>query len=56
MSVIESVKSAIGLESEAPSYDCVECGATFERSTDPDSHWFSCPECGTKEPLGGDAE
>lgn len=55
MSVIQTVKSAIGMDSDRPTYECVECGTTFESATDPDSHWFNCPECGSEEPLG-DAE
>jgi rubrerythrin len=27
---------------------CKECGNEFEHS-DPDSYWFSCPECGNDE-------
>lgn len=54
MSVLESVKSAIGLSNDRPTYECVDCGNTFESATDPDSHWFKCPECDSKDPLGDD--
>ncbi|MCU4802206.1 hypothetical protein OB920_17660 [Halobacteria archaeon HArc-gm2] len=56
MSVIQTVKSAVGLESDQSNYECVECGTTFEKGMDPDSYWFKCPECETREPLGGDHE
>ena len=52
MSVLESVKSAIGLEENTtPRYRCLECGTEFESASEPDSHWFRCPECDA-----GDAE
>lgn len=54
MSVIDTVKSAVGLDSSAPTYECVDCGSTFERKGDPDSYWFKCTECGSEEPLGGE--
>ena len=54
MSVIQTVKSAVGLDSSGPTYECVDCGTSFEKSADPDSYWFKCPDCGSEEPLGGD--
>lgn len=55
MSVIQTVKSALGIEPDRPTYECVDCGETFESATEPGSHWFRCPECGSKDPIDGDA-
>lgn len=54
MSVIESIKSMVGIEEDHPTYECVECGNTFESVSGPGSHWFHCPECGSEDPLGND--
>lgn len=56
MSVLQTVKSAVGIDSDEATYECVECGADFERGSEPDSYWFKCPECGCEEPLDGDRE
>jgi Zn finger protein HypA/HybF involved in hydrogenase expression len=56
MSIIQTVKSTIGLGADRPSYECVDCGNSFETSTEPGSHWFSCPECGSDAPLEADAD
>lgn len=49
MSVLETVKEAIGVADERPTYNCPDCGETFQSEADPDSYWCSCPECGTKD-------
>lgn len=54
MSIVQSVKEAVGLDSDHPTYECVDCGASFEGQADPGSYWFKCPECGSEEPLGGE--
>lgn len=54
MSVIESVKSALGLAADRPTYECVDCGSTFESGTEPGTHWFRCRNCGSEAPLGDD--
>ncbi len=56
MSVLETVKSAIGIEEEdqASTYECVECGSTFETDRDPSSYWFKCPECDAGSPVEED--
>lgn len=56
MSIIQSVKSAVGFDSDRETYECVDCGTTFESATDPDSHWFKCVNCDSKNPLGSDDE
>jgi Zn finger protein HypA/HybF involved in hydrogenase expression len=45
MSVLQSLKEAVGLAESRPEYRCTECGTTFYSASDPDSHWFQCPEC-----------
>lgn len=54
VSIVQSIKSVVGMESAQPTCDCVDCGASFERTSDPDSDWFQCPECGSEDPLGDD--
>jgi DNA-directed RNA polymerase subunit RPC12/RpoP len=49
MSVLESLKSAVGMHETAHAYECRECGHTFESNQDPDSYWLSCTECGSEE-------
>ncbi|MFB6139485.1 MAG: hypothetical protein ABEJ26_03515 [Halosimplex sp.] len=52
MSVIQTVKSAIGIEGdETSTYECSECGSTFETERDPTSYWFSCPDCDADGPV-----
>ncbi|MUW14814.1 zinc ribbon domain-containing protein [Halorubrum sp. CBA1125] len=48
MSVLQTVKEAVGLDNHDPAFRCEECGNEFEYS-DPDSYWFSCPECGNDD-------
>jgi Zn finger protein HypA/HybF involved in hydrogenase expression len=45
MSVLKTVKAAVGLDSDDPDFRCEQCGNEFAHSSDPDSYWFSCPEC-----------
>lgn len=45
MSVIQSLKAAVGLTRELPTYRCTNCENTFESPADPDSHWLRCVEC-----------
>lgn len=45
MSVLDSVKSAIGVGDEQPRYRCQDCGQEFASEADTDSYWFGCPEC-----------
>ncbi|MFC6614865.1 zinc ribbon domain-containing protein [Halopenitus salinus] len=45
MSVIDTVKEAIGVEDDTPSYRCEDCGTEFDSEADLDSYWFGCPEC-----------
>lgn len=45
MSVLESIKEAVGLEEQSPKYECQDCGHTFRTDADVDSLWYSCPEC-----------
>lgn len=52
MSIVDTVKSAVGLGSDHPTYECVDCGNTFEGQAEPGSYWFECPECGSEDPLG----
>jgi len=49
MSVIESLKEAIGIKEAKPTYRCNECGTEFQSATEADSHWFSCPECDSSD-------
>ncbi|MFB6192538.1 MAG: zinc ribbon domain-containing protein [Haloarculaceae archaeon] len=53
MSVLDSIKSALGLGVDTTEYECVDCGATFESASQPDGPWFECPECGSEDPLAG---
>jgi len=45
MSVLDTVKSTIGIGSSKPRYRCEDCGQEFESTADQDSYWFGCPEC-----------
>jgi rRNA maturation endonuclease Nob1 len=50
MSVLETVKSAIGIDDDTrPTYHCQACGSEFQTTSEPDSHWFECPECGSSD-------
>lgn len=55
MSIIDTVTSAVGLSSDRPTYECTDCGNTFETASDPGDYWFRCPACGSEEPLDTDA-
>lgn len=49
-SIIDSVKAAIGMEEETGTYECQECGTTFESTMDDaDSYWLKCPECSSED-------
>ena len=45
MSVLDSVKQAVGLTEQPPQYECEECGHVFRTTADPDSYWYNCPSC-----------
>lgn len=49
MSVIQSIKETIGIAEKPPRYECQDCGHTFRTEADPDSHWYSCPECDSED-------
>lgn len=49
MSVLETVKEAIGVGDDRPTYRCQECDETFQSESDPDSYWFNCPECDARD-------
>ena len=51
MSIIDTVTSAVGLDAGGPTYECTDCGNTFETSSDPGDYWFQCPACGSEQPL-----
>ncbi|MFB6308283.1 MAG: hypothetical protein ABEH35_03045 [Haloarculaceae archaeon] len=49
MSVIETVKRALGAGNDHPTYRCLECETEFESGAEPDSVWFKCPECDSEQ-------
>lgn len=54
MSIIETVTAAVGLSDGRPTYECTDCGETFETASDPGDYWFKCSHCGSEQPLESD--
>lgn len=49
MSVIDTVKQKVGLEEQAPQYECNDCGERFHSAAEEGSYWFQCPECESED-------
>lgn len=45
MSVLDSVKEAVGLTEQPPKFECEDCGHEFRTTADPESYWYNCPAC-----------
>lgn len=46
MPPLDTIKSLIrNVDPDAPTYQCTECGTTFESHEDEDSYWLRCPDC-----------
>jgi predicted RNA-binding Zn-ribbon protein involved in translation (DUF1610 family) len=49
MSVIQNIKETIGIADDGQQYECQSCGHHFATQADPNSRWYSCPECGGED-------
>ncbi|MFB6300428.1 MAG: hypothetical protein ABEH65_09225 [Halobacteriales archaeon] len=49
MGLIQKLKSAVGGGAEPNTYECADCGETFESYIDPDDHWVTCDHCSSRE-------
>lgn len=44
MSVVQSILERVGVKEGGDTYECTDCGATFQSHSDPDSIWLQCSE------------
>ena len=49
MSVVQSIMERVGLKDSGQTYECRDCGATFDSHSDPDSIWLKCSECESED-------
>ncbi|MFB6211279.1 MAG: hypothetical protein ABEI76_07060 [Halobacteriales archaeon] len=49
MGLLDSLKGVLGSSADEHTYECSDCGETFDSYIDPDDHWVTCDHCDSRQ-------